>query len=197
MRRETCPLCGCPRRGVQTHCRACDHNFATGTGPLPANAVPLRVAPSPTGSSPTGSTRAETPGGVAGRWSARISVDRAFFARGDGTDAPAFPERSRPMTVELTAARTVVGRRSRSQRTPPGIDLSGDPGDPGVSRSHAVLELLADGSLRVSDLGSSNGTWVGPDPAHLVRLTPGSAVALDDGDRVYLGSWTRITVHHR
>ncbi len=188
MRRDTCPLCGCPRRAAGTHCPACDHNFATGTGPLPARAVPLRVAPPPS---------ANTPGGGAGSWSARISVDRAFFERGDDAGAPAFPERSRPATVELTASRTVVGRRSRSQRTPPGIDLSGHPGDPGVSRSHAALELLADGSLRVTDLGSSNGTWVGPDPGHLVRLTPGSAVALDDGDRVYLGSWTRITVHHR
>ncbi|MCM3926324.1 FHA domain-containing protein, partial [Frankia sp. AiPs1] len=139
-----------------------------------------------------GDSRAD---GRAGRWSARISVDRAFFERGDDAGAPALPTRSGPVTVELTAARTVVGRRSRSQRTPPGIDLSGDPGDPGVSRAHAALELMADGSLRLTDLGSSNGTWVGPDPAHLVRLTPGSAVALDDGDRVYLGSWTRITVH--
>ncbi|WP_261571067.1 FHA domain-containing protein [Frankia gtarii] len=188
---ENCPLCGRPRRGAQTHCPACDHNFHTGTGPLPAKAVPLRAA-SPPASAPVSRT-----GGGAGRWSARISVDRAFFERGDDADAPALPERSHPVTVELSASRTVIGRRSRRQHTPPGIDLSGDLADPGVSRSHAALELTADGSLRITDLGSSNGTWVGPDPGHLVRLTPGGAVVLDDGDRVYLGSWTRITAHRR
>jgi hypothetical protein len=196
VRRQTCPRCGCPPRGEGTRCPACDHNFATGTGPLPARAVPLGVAAPPALAPTSGADgRAD---GRAGRWSAQISVDRAFFERGDDdAGAPAFPAQSRPVIVELTASRTVVGRRSRSQRTPPGIDLSGDPGDPGVSRSHAALEPMADGSLRVTDLGSSNGTWVGPDPGHLVRLTPGNAVALGDGDRVYLGSWTRITVHLR
>ena len=51
--------------------------------------------------------------------------------------------------------------------------------DPFVSQLHAELHLEADGSARLRDLGSSNGTFV--------RLPPGSAREMRDGDRVRLG----------
>jgi pSer/pThr/pTyr-binding forkhead associated (FHA) protein len=147
-------------------------------------------------------------GEAATGWRVRVSVDRAFREAAEGAGGPAvaaLPQQARPSaadpaaarSVDLTAARTIVGRRSRSQPTPPGIDLTDAPDDPGVSRSHAALEIAPDGTLSITDLGSSNGTWVGPRPGRLRRLAPGTATPLQDGDRVYLGSWTRITVHRR
>jgi hypothetical protein len=51
----------------------------------------------------------------------------------------------------------------------------------GVSRCHAMLEVTDDGVL-VSDLGSSNGTYL-----NRVRLEPNQAAILNDGDEVCLG----------
>lgn len=49
--------------------------------------------------------------------------------------------------------------------------------DPAVSRRHARLEALADGGLRLTDLGSTNGTWVND-----ARVVEG--VLLREGDRL-------------
>ena len=51
--------------------------------------------------------------------------------------------------------------------------------DPFVSQAHAELLVEQDGSARLRDLGSSNGTFV--------RLPPGSERELSEGDRVRMG----------
>lgn len=121
--------------------------------------------------------------------------DRAFFDRGDDDGTASFPADTSSRTVELTGSRSLVGRYSRSQRLSPEIDLSAPPRDPGVSRSHALIERRPDGTLAVTDLGSSNGTWIGPDAATLTRLEREAATPLEPGTHIYLGSWTRITLH--
>ncbi|WP_433782210.1 FHA domain-containing protein [Actinomycetospora sp. CA-101289] len=75
--------------------------------------------------------------------------------------------------------------------TRPGIDLSGPPADPGVSRLHAVLLRDAPG-WSVLDPGSTNGTAVNYAPEPIPTDTP---VRLADGDRVHVGAWT--TLHLR
>ncbi len=50
---------------------------------------------------------------------------------------------------------------------------------PAVSRRHARLTIAGDQAV-VEDLGSKNGTFVGPDPIHAPR-------AVQDGDRLRLG----------
>jgi pSer/pThr/pTyr-binding forkhead associated (FHA) protein len=86
----------------------------------------------------------------------------------------------------------LLGRVSTSRNTRPEIDLSSDPG---VSRRHA--QLTTDGSRWfVEDLGSSNGTFVGPAagplPARAIAVGPKSE--LGDDDRLYVGAWTRVVV---
>lgn len=49
--------------------------------------------------------------------------------------------------------------------------------DPAVSRRHAMIDTLGDGGLRVTDLGSTNGTWVND-----ARLA--GSVELREGDRL-------------
>ncbi|MEX1366280.1 MAG: GGDEF domain-containing protein [Nannocystaceae bacterium] len=54
--------------------------------------------------------------------------------------------------------------------------------DEGISRSHAMLRRRADGSVEVSDLDSTNGTFV--NGAQIRHFT------LSDGDRIQIGSVT-------
>jgi adenylate cyclase len=59
--------------------------------------------------------------------------------------------------------------------------------DPKVSRSHAMLRLLADGEYFVVDLGSANGTFLNEKRVVI-------PVALADGDTIMIGDHT-ITFH--
>lgn len=54
--------------------------------------------------------------------------------------------------------------------------------NPGVSRDHLKLERLADGTYRVVDLGSANGTQVNDKPVNVA--------ALDTNDVVRFGKYT-------
>jgi hypothetical protein len=51
----------------------------------------------------------------------------------------------------------------------------------GVSRCHALLEVT-DGGVQLSDLGSSNGTYL-----NRARLEPNQPAVLNDGDEICLG----------
>jgi len=69
--------------------------------------------------------------------------------------------------------------------------------DSSVSRRHAQF-VVGGNNLTVVDLSSTNGTYViagraAPD-AGTSPLVPGVPCELLDGDRVYLGAWTRLTV---
>jgi len=64
-----------------------------------------------------------------------------------------------------------------------------------VSRRHA--QLSTDGTRWwVEDLGSSNGTFVGPasGPLPTDPLPTGQRRELAEDDRVYVGAWTRLVV---
>ena len=82
-----------------------------------------------------------------------------------------------------------IGRRSASRGIDPEIDLTGQPTDPGVSHLHAVLQAEPDGSWAVLDPGSANGTMVNGR-----EIAAGKRVPLRDGDRIYVGAWTVLTV---
>ena len=84
-----------------------------------------------------------------------------------------------------------IGRHSAARGLKPEIDLAGPAADPGVSRLHAVLLANPDGSWSLLDTGSANGTLLNGS-----EITVGDAIPLRDGDRINLGAWTVITVHH-
>lgn len=179
-----CAECGFPRPAAETVCRACGHDAATGAGPRAVGVVPL--GPAVSRGAPA----------VADRWTVEIAADRAYFDRGED-DGAVFPADAGARVIRVTAPRALIGRRSRSRAQAPDLDLSLPPADPGVSRSHALLERHADGIVTVTDLGSANGTWLGPDAAHLTRVGDGDATPLREGDRVFVGAWTRVTVRTR
>ncbi|WP_163549063.1 FHA domain-containing protein [Candidatus Frankia nodulisporulans] len=137
----------------------------------------------------------ERPGAAAsvGVWEAIVEAEREYYDSGDDHRVP-FPTFYPRRVFALAGAKMLIGRRSESRGIHPDIDLSGAPEDPGISRSHALFEQLPDGGYAVRDPGSTNGTRLNdePDP-----IEPGHTVPLRDGDRVYLGAWTRITLRAR
>ncbi|OAA27009.1 FHA domain-containing protein [Frankia sp. EI5c] len=125
-----------------------------------------------------------------GTWEAVVEAEREYYDSGDDHRVP-FPAFYPRRVFALTDSQMLIGRRSESRGINPEIDLSGAPEDPGISRAHATLERMPDGTYAVRDPGSTNGTRLNdePDP-----IEPGRAIPLRDGDRVYVGAWTRITV---
>jgi len=120
-------------------------------------------------------------------------VDPTWYAlKGTLADQPCPPASS--STVPLANHTALVGRSSASRDIHPEIALDADTG---VSRRHA--QLVRDGdTLTVVDLSSTNGTYVVPSGQEPEEGTPaliaGVPHELHDGDRVYVGAWSRLTV---
>ena len=75
-----------------------------------------------------------------------------------------------------------VGRRHKQQAVIPDIDLAPFKAyDWGISRIHARIDMVGD-SVKVMDLGSSNGTWYDGK-----RLPPNTPFNLRHGDIFFLG----------
>ena len=168
---EPCPVCAAPRAGGTRFCEDCGYDYSTGK--VPELAPPTLVT---------------TPAATAG-WTATVAVDRKYFEE-NAIDGVEFPAEAPSRTVGLPAPQVRIGRRSNSKGTNPEIDLADS--DPGVSHSHALLTLSVDGTWLVSDLGSTNGTYVNDEQQ---ALTAGQTRALKDGDQVHVGAWTTITLH--
>jgi hypothetical protein len=125
-------------------------------------------------------------------WQVEVTADRARWEQG-APELVAFPEGRETRVIALTSERVLVGRRSSKKGIDPGIDLSGDCEDTGVSREHAWLVRQVDASYAVVDLNSRNGTNLNDSLEPLPVNTP---VRLADGDRIGLGHWTILTVCH-
>lgn len=161
---EPCPACGAPRSGDDRYCEGCGHDFLK---PQPA---------------------------LAPRWEVVVDADRNQFDR-FAVAGLSFPTNFAVRRFTLEGAEIRIGRsRSGGGEPKPEIDLAGAPEDPGVSRLHAMLVQLQDGTYAIRDLGSTNGTTVNDDPD---PLGTDSAVPLAEGDRVRVGVWTTITLRQR
>jgi FHA domain len=165
----TCPRCRAPQDGGSLYCQTCGFDLAADGG------------------------RGADPRGTDVGWDAVVEAEREYYDSGDDHRVP-FPTTYQRRLFPLTGQRLLIGRRSESRNIHPEIDLSGAPEDPGVSRSHAMLEKLRDGSYAVIDPGSTNGTRINDEPN---PIPPNQPIPLADGDRVYVGAWTRITVRMR
>ena len=186
---ELCPRCGTLRVGQ--FCESCGFKFTTSLGPRPAPSfssgpqAPLAPAAPAPSTFPYPQTT----------WTAEVGADRAYYERvkavtGAEGAAVAFPSRYTERRFQLLGNQMRIGRRSVSRGLAPEIDLTGPPADPGISRLHAVLIAVPDGSWAVLDPGSANGTLVNG-----TEIAIGDHIPLRDGDRINLGAWTAITVH--
>jgi hypothetical protein len=208
-----CPNCASPIGPRDKFCEVCGYDFVAGT--LPSAPAPVPAAPDTAVSPGTaaGPGTAEPPAGpaveglaveglaveatavsaaaprsAAGAWTAVVSADRAYYDSLETNEMP-FPEHCPERTFALTADEILIGRRSETRGIHPQIDLGGAPEDTGISRSHALLRRQADGGYVLVDPGSTNGTLVNDDPEPIAHNV---SVPVADGDRFYVGGWTRI-----
>jgi hypothetical protein len=165
-----CPNCGTPRAGGTRFCEDCGYDHSTGKVPT--------LAPPPVSATP-----------VSAQWTGTIAVDRKYFEE-NAIEGVEFPADAPSRTVDLPAPQVRIGRKSTSKGTSPEIDLADS--DPGVSHSHALLTLSVDGVWLVSDLGSTNGTYLNREQQ---PLRAGETRQLKDGDEVHVGAWTTLTLH--
>ncbi len=192
----TCPNCNGVKDGFSIFCEDCGYDFVTGiVSPDRAGAVGESVGSS--GSSASSSTVpsvSTSPGATvinqAGSRMIVVATDRAQFDRvGDATVV--FPVGVADRVAELNADRALIGRKSTSRNIHPEVDLSLTPEDVAVSRQHAEIVRAADGTFTVTDLGSSNGTFLNGSAA---AMSPNTPMPLANGDSISVGAWTTLTL---
>jgi FHA domain-containing protein len=173
---ETCPACGEPRADAEArYCEVCRYDFVKrAAGPPPAGRPAAPSAPRP-------AAPPLVPVAPATRWELVLTVDPSLDTEPDPGSPPPTDEPERTFAIELSEM--LVGRRDDKQNIRPAVPLN----DPGASRRHAKFLLDKDGTVRLQDLASMNGTKLnGQD------VVSGSVQALKEGDEVTLGRWTRI-----
>jgi hypothetical protein len=156
--------------GAAERCPACDAPRATGD--LFCEGCGFDYAggvPDAPGAPPPAPSR--------GQWSAVIAADREYFTR-VAPEGVAFPTELGPRTFVLENGELRIGRQEAG-------------GDPAVSRLHAVIVPEGDAYVIV-DKGSTNGTRINDDR---MPIPPNVPAPLAEGDRIYLGAWTTITLH--
>jgi hypothetical protein len=212
---ERCPSCGIERTPGTRFCETCRYDFKA--RPATASAAPAGIMAAPAhqgastlagGADPSAATTTATSSSaldssvatepvaatntstastnVARYWEAAVSTDCSLDVEPD--PATPCPVDAPDRTFPLDLTENLIGRRSAARGILPSISLS----DPGVSHRHLMVYRDPDGSLTVSDVGSTNGSFLNGSSD---RLEPGVKTPVADGDSIEVGRWTRITFH--
>ncbi|MFF2830489.1 FHA domain-containing protein [Cellulosimicrobium cellulans] len=170
--------------------------------PLPTAAAPTSAAPTAPEAGAAGEPAAPGEPASSGthlptppvpgpdQWVVEIWIDPDWYTAQQPEDP--MPSAGLPGLVVLRERSVLVGRPSVSRGIHPQVDCGADTG---VSRRHC--QLSTDGQRWwVEDLQSSNGTYVSPagEPLPTDPIPAGQRRELSDGDRIYLGAWTRLVV---
>jgi hypothetical protein len=177
-----CPQCHAPRQAARhVYCEVCGYNFRTGTSGIPPVSRTVLVPESPRHRPAVEANPKKTmpamPSWVL-RWEVEIEVDGALYGT-PNADAPV----GQPKQVfPLFDDEILIGRAGTEVRVQVPVR------DPGVSRRQALL-VRRGLRLFLRDLNSANGTQLnGKD------IVPGVDTPVQDGDRIALGAWTRLTL---
>lgn len=176
-----------------------DAGSTPGAGePAPGAPAPGEVpdtGPSAVGIDPAQAANAQAANGGAPAPAVRVnvSVDQTYFEAVVSEGELEFPgQPAAPTEIELTGNEFHVGRTSQSRAIHPDLDIAQLSGDPAVSSRHAVIRVTEDGAVTVTDVGSTNGTFVGAVDSK--AITVGEPVAVVDSSPIYVGAWTRLEV---
>lgn len=121
----------------------------------------------------------------------KISVDADFFTNSVGDVDLTLPDPLPDVHIlPLAGSRILIGRQSTSRGIFPEIDVQALTDDPAVSSRHAMFERDPEGNWTLTDLGSTNGTFL--TAAADDEVEAGAALAITTGTAIYVGAWTRI-----
>jgi len=195
----TCPDCTAPHEPDSgDFCEICGYNFISGAHgevpPVPVTPTPVAEAtpvgegessltpelPPATLPSPQLLTQAAVPPSL--ELELVITIDPSLRT----PDSPPAPPHQAPIAFRLEKETNLIGRSSTLQGIQPEIALDLDDA---VSRRHALLLRQPDGTFKLRDIGSSNGTKLND-----VELQPMVDTPIKEGDEITLGHWTRIVV---
>ncbi|QDW62906.1 FHA domain-containing protein [Oerskovia sp. KBS0722] len=157
------------------------------TGPAEGEAASARTGATPSG---TGTHLPTPPVPGEDQWVVEVWIDPDWYQAQKAEDP--LPSAGLPGLVVLRERSVLVGRPSVSRNIHPQIDCGADTG---VSRRHC--QLNTDGQRWwVEDLQSSNGTYLSPAGGELPidPIPAGQRREVADGDRIYLGGWTRLVI---
>jgi FHA domain len=175
-----CPHCGLSNDADNLFCEQCGYDFTTGQAPPQPQVTPPPDEPDSLPDSKV-------------KWVVVVEIDPLWYSLKGSLADQSCPSAS-SSTITLTQHTALIGRSSQSRDIHPEVALDGDTG---VSRRHAQFVRDGDG-LVVVDLSSTNGTYVvpaGSDPTDdTTAIEPGVSTPLHDGDSVYLGAWSHLTV---
>ena len=123
-----------------------------------------------------------------------VSVDRLYFDAVVSEGELEFPNPPpADQYLDVNRAELNMGRNSPNRAIFPELDIGELTGDPAVSSRHAVIRISPDGQVTVTDLGSTNGTFIGSVESDSIAVD--QPFILNPGMPVYLGAWTRIIVN--
>lgn len=190
--RLACPNCAETHGRDDVFCENCGYDFVTGSLPLVEPAITLTpsATSSPASTSTTSAAPAEPSAGAATVLAEiTLTVDADHHERMDTDRVLALPDpMPAPRAIPVVSPSVLVGRPSPSRGIHPDIDLSDDPA---ASSRHARFDRADDGTWTITDLGSTNGTYLGDDDTELGAdvTTP-----LPPGTAVYVGAWTKLVL---
>lgn len=179
-----CGNCGEAHDPDDIFCENCGYDFITGSMPRPDEGF----IPAPVG----GPVSENGLAGVVPQWRFEVGVDRAYYEEVVSQGELTFPEDETVVkVVELEAGEVHIGRSSGSRMIEADLDIAELTGDPAVSSRHAVLSVGSDANTVIlTDLGSTNGTFVGTVDSEAVGI--GVPITLVPGTRIFLGAWTYL-----
>lgn len=197
---QDCPHCGAQAPAAALFCESCGYDFTTGALPDPPAALDLSTGMLPTVNPPSSAVPQPAldldvpvpPSAATPPWVAEVWVDPDWYHHLPVAPEDPLPSVGLPGVVALRTRSALVGRPSRSRGISPEVDCTPDSS---VSRRHA--QLTTDGQRWwVEDLQSANGTFVAAagEPLPDDPITPGQRQELADGDRIYVGGWTRLVL---
>jgi hypothetical protein len=177
---QICPSCGEANPGGALFCEGCGFDFTTGQSAPAAPAPPIENPLSLSAPVPV-------------TWVAEVWVDPDWYEQNAAEASDPCPSAGLPDVAPLVGnGPHLIGRPSASRNVVPQIDCTPDSG---VSRRHA--QLIVDGDRWfVEDLGSTNGTFVAAATGAIPDdpIPSGQRRELAEGDRVFVGTWTRVVV---
>ena len=121
-------------------------------------------------------------------WEALVTVDAWYYGRRVSTEP--LPTDAVERVIALTEDSATIGRQC-SSASAGSAEVAVGVHDQAVSRAHAMLNRRRDGIWTVTDLGSTNGTFLN---GAATAMTERVAAPIGDGDYVNVGAWTRITL---